>query len=300
MFFLAIDGGGTKTTCALADECRILGRAVSGPSNIVRVGEAEARASIHAAVRAACQQAGIAPNQIDSACLGAAGAGIESVRLALCRIVAELVPRSVAVMRDLDIALEAAFADGPGVVVIAGTGSVAYGRDSRGRTARAGGWGWAVSDEGSAHWIGRRAVTAALRAADQGREAATLRAIMDCWRLDTLADLITRANSVPPPNFAQLFPVVLSACRNGDVLARVILAEAAAELGELACLVISRLQLSPARVAICGGVFENAPEVRQAFAEAVSAASPGAQPDQETVDPLEGALLVARRSAGRT
>jgi glucosamine kinase len=300
MFFLAIDGGGTKTTCLVADDARVLGRAISGPSNIVRVGEAAARKSIHAAIQAACEQAGVTPQGIERVCVGAAGSGRETVRQAILGIVAELVPGHAQVVADMEIALEAGVCGGAGVVVIAGTGSVAYGRNPQGETARAGGWGWAVSDEGSAHWIGRRAVSAALRAADHGHEAALLRAIMNCWHIDTIAQFVETANSVPPPDFAQLFPEVVSACRQGDVLARVILADAASELAELAGIVIGRLwpTEAPVRVVLCGGVFQHSAEVRLTFSDALRTARSSVCPDEGTVDPLDGALWLVRKCAG--
>src|SRR3984957_9949142 len=164
--YLGVDGGGTKTTCAVGDDTHLLATASAGPSNIVRVGEARARESLHQSVRQACATAGITPAQIAHTCVGGCGAPRPELAAIVRHILSELVPPPIDVVGDIQIALEAAFDTGPGVIVIAGTGSIAYGRNHAGRTARAGGWGFAIGDEGSAHWIGRAAVSAVLRAAD--------------------------------------------------------------------------------------------------------------------------------------
>ena len=166
LYFLGIDGGGTKTTCAVGDESQLLAAATAGPSNIVRVGEGKARESLQQCVRQACVAAGIVPEEVSRTCVGGAGAARPELAEIVRRSLAEILPTPVDVVGDMQIALEAAFNTGPGVVVNAGTGSFAYGRNGQGRTARAGGWGFAIGDEGSAHWIGRAAVSAVLRAAD--------------------------------------------------------------------------------------------------------------------------------------
>src|SRR5580693_7738002 len=171
-YVLGIDGGGTKTLCAVGDESKLLATATAGPSNVLRVGEAQARESLHQSVRQACAAAGITPAQVTNTCVGAAGAARPQVAETVRRILAEILPSTKApstinVVGDMQIGLEAAFGAGPGVLVIAGTGSIAYGRDAHGNTARAGGWGFAISDEGSAHWIGRAAAAALVRDMDR-------------------------------------------------------------------------------------------------------------------------------------
>src|SRR5512138_830632 len=146
-YFLGIDGGGTKTTCLAGDESRVLGSATAGGCSIVRLGEEAARRNLQAAIQQAGEQARISPLQITSVCLGAAGVSATGAREKLAAIIRELVPGRVAVVGDMDIALQAAFSDGPGVIVIAGTGSIACGRNQDGKTARVGGWGYAISDE---------------------------------------------------------------------------------------------------------------------------------------------------------
>src|ERR1019366_6521277 len=218
--------------------------------NITRVGEARARESLHQAIREACAAAKVDPQQVQRACIGAAGAGREEIASMVRKIVAEIIPGEIDVAGDMQIALAAAFGEGPGVVVIAGTGSIAYGRDAQGRTARAGGWGFAISDEGSAHWIGRAAVSSLLRGIDQSvyqgtdhqaaAEALPLfRALKAAWNLHSLDEFVRAANS--NPDFAALFPAILATADGGDALAQRVLAQAGGELAQLAEIVVRRL-----------------------------------------------------------
>src|SRR5215470_63767 len=211
MFFLGIDGGGTKTRCILGDETSVLSTATAGGSNIVRLGEAQAREAIHSAARQACNSANISPSQISRICIGAAGAARPEIAARLQAILADFTPAAVEVVGDMVIALEAAFGPGPGVITIAGTGSIAWGRDATGRTARAGGWGFAISDEGSGHWIGRRTVSAILHARDEDQPTVLAAMALREWNLATLDDLVQKANSLPSPDFPRLFPLVLEA-----------------------------------------------------------------------------------------
>ena len=165
--FLGIDGGGSKTSCLIGDETSILGSGSAAGSNVVRVGETQAREALSTAIRQACAVAQVTPSQIQRVCVGLAGAARPEVRDRVFAIISELIPGEVEVVGDIVITLQAAFGTGPGVIVIAGTGSIAYGRNTEGQTARAGGWGFAISDEGSGHWIGRTLVAAAIRASDE-------------------------------------------------------------------------------------------------------------------------------------
>jgi glucosamine kinase len=313
-FYLGIDSGGSKTTCAVGDEQSLLATATAGPSNVVRVGEARARKSLHQAVRQACAAAGITPPQVAHTCIGAAGAVRPEILSIVRMTLAEVVPAAIDVVGDMEIALNAAFDDGPGVIVIAGTGSIAYGRDRGGNIARAGGWGFAVSDEGSAHWIGRTAITAVLRERDSvGTEAESSRelpflltALLKAWGVVSFDDFLRVANSAPPPDFAALFPALVAAVQENDEVARRILSQAGRELASLAAIVIQRLQSkagslnTPVRLAIAGGVFRHAPVVREVFYNELRQLHLPVELNPQIVEPVEGALRLARRAANRT
>jgi len=300
-YYLGIDGGGTKTTCAVGDQTSLLASATAGPSNVVRVGETVARASLQQSVRQACAAAGIVPEQVSYACVGGSGAGRPELASAVRGFLAEILSTPIAVVGDMEIALEAAFDRGPGVIVIAGTGSIAYGRDRQGRTLRAGGWGFAIGDEGSAHWIGRVAVNAVLRASDRGDRSGDCELAASLgkeWKATSLLDLARAANAVPPPNFAALFPGVAA---SQDPLAQDVLRRAGRELAEIAAVVIGRLfakdPLDPVPVAMTGGVFRHSEIVREIFYNELRRLDPRAQVNPRVTDPVEGALRLARQAA---
>ena len=299
-YFLGIDGGGSKTVCVIGDDKSILATGEAGPSNIVRVGGAQAREAITAAIKQACAGAHIEPSQIVRTCIGIAGGARPGTAQTVRRIVSEIVSGDLEVVGDMIIALEAAFGNGPGVVVVAGTGSIACGRNAAGQTARAGGWGFVVSDEGSAYWIGRAAVSAVMRSYDQAQRPALLTQLMTAWHIETPEQLIMAANASPAPNFAALFPVVLSAADSADPLANELLAQAGAELAKLAAIVITRLFSGGegVPVAMAGGVFRNAAIVRQVFYNSLRLTYPSIKASETVVDPVKGALELARKGAG--
>jgi glucosamine kinase len=296
-YFLGIDGGGTKTTCAVGDESHVLATATAGPSNIVRVGEDQTRESLTQAVLQSCAAAGISPEQVSYTCVGGAGAARPELAAIVRHLLAEILPNPVDVVGDMEIALAAAFDTGPGVIVIAGTGSIAYGRDASGATARAGGWGFAIGDEGSAHWVGRATVNAILRASDEGSQPSALAlALLGSWKVNSNLDLARIANSVPPPDFASLFPVVAT---SQDEVAQQIMTKGGRELARIAALVMRRLfptsDLIP--VATTGGVFRHSLTVRESFYNEIAQLDRRATVMQQLIEPVEGALRMARRAA---
>jgi N-acetylglucosamine kinase-like BadF-type ATPase len=298
--YLGIDGGGTQTTCAVGDDLHVLATSVAGGSNMVRVGEPEARANLREAITKACAAAGVSPAAVEATVIGIAGASVPPVTDAVVAMIGDLVPGEIEVVGDMVIAMEAAFPGLPGVVVISGTGSVAFGRNHREETGRAGGWGPAISDEGSGYWIGRAAVSAVLRAQDAAASTTLLQGILDRWRLNSLQELVQKANA--SPGFAELFPAVESAATGGDPVAQQILAAAGGELATLAGIVIGRLWPAEHAVAVAigGGVFAHSPLVRGAFGKELRAERPGASVNLKIIEPVAGALWMARRMTAST
>lgn len=300
--FLGIDGGGTKTICAVSDGSTLLGTGTGGGSNVVRLGELQARESLHSAILEACKAAGVNGSGVERTCIGVAGATVPQVCDAVRRFISEVVPGEVSVVGDNEVALEAAFSGAPGVIVASGTGSIAYGLNEQGKTARAGGLGFAISDEGSGHWIGRAAVAAAIRAFDREQETQLHCYINDAFQVDTREQVIKVANATPPPDFARLFPFVVQAAEEGDAVAAEVLARAGEELAELAAIVIGKLWSgdTAVRVGMVGGVFQNSASVRQSFRDAIMAKYPKVELNMSVADPVAGALSLARKGVPHT
>jgi N-acetylglucosamine kinase-like BadF-type ATPase len=311
-YYLGIDGGGSKTICAIGDDIMQMATAVAGPSNITRVGEVRARESLHQVIRQASAAAKIDPQQIHRACIGVAGAGREEVASAVRKIVAEVIQGETKVVGDMEIALHAAVGAGPGVIVIGGTGSIAYGRNAQERTARAGGWGFAISDEGSAYWIGRASVAGLLREIDQaigdGNEAQAradslplFRHIQAAWNIHSFDEFVRTANS--NPDFAALFPSILTAANAGDGGAVRVLSQAGEELAQLAAIVARQLfvedstNVSAIPLGMVGGVFGHSQIVRESFRNAIRRIDPRAEVTPQVVEPVAGALQMARKPA---
>jgi glucosamine kinase len=306
--YLGIDGGGSKSSCLIGDETSVLGAGTGGPSNVVRVGEAQARESLTTAIYQACRVANLEPSQIGSVCVGLAGAARPEISELVTDIIAEVLsgkikPAQIKVVGDMVIALEAAFGSGPGVIVIAGTGSIAYARNAEGQTARAGGWGFAISDEGSGHWIGRTAVAAAIGARDEdpGQNVPLIDILLKSWRLETIEQLVPAANATPPPDFAALFPSVLMLADSGDCIARDVMSQAGAHLATLVETLLRRSFPSSEAVpvAMSGGVFASSALVRQVFYNTLSSTHPNAVLTPGVIEPVRGALALARQSVAK-
>lgn len=300
--FLGIDGGGSKTVCVLADRESVLASATAEGSNIVRVGEARARRSLAKAIQEACAQAGARASEVCRTCVGVAGAADARVAADVGSMIRAMVGGEIEVVGDMAIALQAAFGEAPGVIVVAGTGSIAYGRNANGLTARAGGWGYEVSDEGSAHWIGRAAVSAVLRAHDEDIGTALQLAVFEQWQIGGIPELVRKANQAA--DFAALFPAVLQASFAGDGVARALLQAAGAELSRLAAVVLRKLgtrdaPLDGLRVALAGGVLEHAQLTRESFMARLRAECPKVKLREGIVQPVMGAVELARRASAR-
>jgi N-acetylglucosamine kinase-like BadF-type ATPase len=307
-FFLGIDGGGSKTRCVVGDENSLLGSGSSSGCNVLRVGEACAQSSLEAAIHEACVQAGVSPREVARTCAGVAGGARREIAGVLRHLLAGIVGGEIEITGDMEIAFEDAFGTRPGVIVISGTGSIAYGRNVRGETARAGGWGHAISDEGSGHWIGLAAIRAAMRAHDRGESSALLKDLMDALGVSTVEELVVRVNANPPPDFAALFPVVLStalasrvlsAADAGDLIAKEVLDYAGHELAKLGEAVIRRLFAGAVEVWVAthGGVLASSAQVKRSLVEHLRAMDPRTQLLDREIDPAQGALVRARRKS---
>jgi len=256
---IGVDVGGTKTAAAVARGDAPLARA-DGPGAALRPGRAlQSAATIAEVVRRGL--ASIGETRGDVLVVGAAGAGRRPERDELARALrSEALAEQVVVTTDIEIALVAAFGDGPGIVVSAGTGSIAVGRDAAGTLHRMSGYGWQMGDEGSGYAVGRAALGAVSRARD-GRSPATplQQRLLAATRSSDFDDLVRWAATASPAEVAALAPSVLEVAAGGDLVARGIADYAARELSQLAILLLPLLSAAgagPVRVALAGGLLE--------------------------------------------
>ncbi len=298
--YLGIDAGGTKTDCAVSNGAELLGQATGASCKLARVGREKAKENLQAVIRQACEVARVRIADVQHVCIGMAGASLaEAVHWAQ-QTIRELTPdATIYVAGDHVIAHRAAFGTSHGVLVISGTGSIAFGRNQKGETARAGGWGPNVSDEGSAFWVGREAVVEALHAFDFGKNNGLLTTIAGAWNVAP-EDVVRLANS-SEPRFPELAGPVVKAAEQGDAVARAIAERAGKALASLASAVIRRLwpEEGIVPVALSGGVLQGSALVRQAFKDEMKILQPQAAVSFAYVHPVLGALEIAAQRGVR-
>lgn len=298
--FLAIDAGGTKTDYVLADEHRELARARSGSIKRMRVDAPTATAHLEEALDELKAKSGRSLQEVERTCIGTAG---ETVPLVVDWMRAALpshVAGELVIVGDVEIALDAAFFGGPGVLVLAGTGSNVAGRRADGTLLGAGGWGPALADQGSGNRIGFTGLRTAFLAKDEGRTTTLLQEAMRFWQLNEEHELVAFANSVPSPDFSKLARMVHRCALDGDAVAAEVLQREGQDLGYLVRLVTRRIVQtadpgSPVpSMAFAGSIMENVPAVREALIKDVQSEFPGMPALDGVVDPVQGALWRAR------
>lgn len=261
--FLGVDGGQSSTTALIGDETgRVLGAGRGSECN--HVGAAEGRAkfirAISSCLSIACRQASLDPAKVrfESACLGFSGGPADKEAILPEILAAD----RMTVTHDALIALAGATAGEPGIIAISGTGSIAFGRNAAGRSARAGGWGYIFGDEGGGFDLTRQALRAALRFEEGwGPPTALHRMLLDAFGGKDVSDLLHRfyTTEFPRPQIAGFSRLVDEAARQGDVIARDLLNNAGQQLASITSAVRGLLFApgEPARVACIGGVFRS-------------------------------------------
>ena len=299
-YFLAIDAGGTKTDYLLADESREMARARSGTVKRMRTDAGTAVANLEDGLRRLVESSGVALTDVAQTCVGTAGNTVPLVTDFLREALGSRVHGDLLLLGDVEIALDAAFPGAAGVLVLAGTGSNVAGRGADGVVMTAGGWGPALSDQGSGHRIGQQALRAIARAHDEGTQTVLSEAVFAFWQLETFQDLVDYANRLPAPDSSTLAEVVFGCAQRGDALAAGILREAGEELADVVRVLTRRLRASAGpvgfepRLAFAGSIMERCQPVREALVRSVRSEFPEAQVQPGVVDPVQGALWRAR------
>ncbi|QDT76959.1 Glucosamine kinase GspK [Gimesia maris] len=301
---LGIDGGGSATRAALAVvaesfEFHIVGRGMAGASNFNSCGWEAATEQVQRAIQSAFESAGTEAHQVAAICLGMSGAGRTAEQQAWLRWAEEShIAEQARVVTDAETVLAAGTPEGAGVALIAGTGSLAFGKNAAGENARAGGWGYLLGDEGSGYQIALAAMQGIARAVDgRGPETRLQAAFQDALNLNDPRELIgylyhtDRERS----DIAGLSRLVFTAAEQGDVVACEVLRQAIQELTELVNAVVTRLHFSRGdyALALTGGILLHQRDFRVSFMECLRAQSL----EPATIECVDDASLGAVRLA---
>ncbi len=299
-FYLAVDVGGTKTEYVLGDETQELARVRGGTIKRMRTDANTASQNLDKALAELTTLTGVSMKSITRSCVGAAGVTVALVTDWIREAFAERVGGSLILVGDVEIALDAAFFGGPGVLVMAGTGSNVAGRTIDGHLTTAGGWGPALADQGSGNRIGHQSLRETFLAIDEERTTTLLPAILDLWELPGIEPLIGYANQIPAPDFSLLAPLVVSCAAAGDAVAQNVLRREAEDLAHLARLVIERVRRNDDRpgwlpdLAFTGSILEHVAPIRDGIVDALRRDLPSLEVLPGIVDPILGALWRAR------
>jgi glucosamine kinase len=301
---VGMDGGGSKTRVVVADDAGTQLAEVFAPGSAVRPGQVEHSADVITAAfhdaLASCEMTHVVPKVL---CVGVAGVGREPERQALWQaLTSRELAEEVVIHTDISVALDDAFGEGPGVLLVSGTGSVAYGRGPSGQVARCGGWGPVFGDEGSGQWVGRRALSVVTASVD-GREPETalIGAVLTAAQVNEPQDLIAWAAEASPAQLASLAPVVSSVADAGDLRATAIISLAVEEL-VVHVRTLSRQLFGDERaatpVAFTGGMLTKGTTLRKRLEHRLKSAVPGAQINTVEVNAARGAVRSALRYVG--
>jgi N-acetylglucosamine kinase len=301
MHVLGIDVGGTKTVCLLADEeGTIVARARESGANLQGVGELGLEKVLHGVMEAALAGQSVTPAAI---CLGIAGVDRAEDQHVVRGIMDRIgYKATILIVNDALIALQAGIGDAAGIVIVSGTGSIAYGRNVRGEAARAGGWGHVLGDEGSGYWIGRMALRAVVRRADgRGRETSLTPRLLGHFGLTQPAELIHRVyhEALAPSSIAALARYVQRARDEGDPVATGILDQAAEELVTAAAAVMKRLEMDRESFSfvLAGGMFHAVPWLRDQLMMLLPLVATHSRTIRLEDDPAVGAVQLALAAA---
>jgi len=263
-YFIGIDGGGTKTKGLLADESgNVIASAAAGPSNPNAVKEKDLASVFYDIFSSMEQQQKGFEKHTVSLYAGISGAGNKENEKVLRGILKKLFPEKTAIKIEADAvnALYAGTYGEPGIVQISGTGSITYGKNSRGTVQRVGGWGYLFGDEGSGYDIGRRAVTAALKAFDgRGPETVLLQMLYAHFQVDNPQDLIRRVYTSPSPKkeISPLSQIVFHAYKQNDSTAKMIVNQTADELALNITALYKKIFTASEKttIVLSGGIFQ--------------------------------------------
>lgn len=296
-YVLGIDAGGTKTACVLADATgEILSQSRGDGANLQAAGELSVEKTLHHVMDAAIGERALVPAAI---CLGMAGVDREGDATVVGAIMRRIGYKAqVLITNDALVALVAGAGLGPGVVIIAGTGSIAYGKNADDDAARAGGWGYVLGDEGSGYWLGRLALRAVVRENDgRGRPTSLTPRILAHFGVTKPQELIYEIyhQQIKPSGIAAVARYVQEARDEGDPIAVALLENGARELLAAAGSVVQRLRMHADAFpfVLAGGIFQAVPWLADALSHRLPQLAPHATVTRLQREPALGAVTLA-------
>ena len=302
--FLGVDAGGTKAVFALGDAAHELARVQVGTIKRMKANAETTEANLVEALAELQRATGVDSRSITRCCIGTAGETVPLVVKWLEEAFARHVGGELVIVGDVEIALDSAFFGERGVLVLAGTGSNVAGRAATGKIVRAGGWGPALADQGSGHFLGIEGLRRAFLARDQRRPTRLLEDAQAFWKLTTLGDLVEYANANPAPDYSTLARLVVTAAEQGDSVAQEVVRQGGYDLAELASIVIEHIRSlegdAPESfvvpdVAVAGSILEHVAPLREALAARLQEIYAGIKVLPTPADPPAGALWKARQ-----
>jgi len=302
-YIIGVDGGGTKTIAVIADIYgNILGLGISEGSNYHTVGLENAIKAIENSLKKAILQAQLYTNKIKYACFGLAGSGRQTdYNILFSALKGLMSSENFLLKHDAQIALAGATICQTGIIVIAGTGTMAFGIEQSGREERSSGWGYLIGDEGSAYYIGHQALSSACKAFDgRGKYTLLLGGIMNYLGLNDFTDIIKKIykEKISTQDIASIAQIVSQYAKIGDEIAIEILKDSAFELALSAISVIKKLDIGNDNplIAVSGSVFNAGDLILKDFEKFIKSSYPSAKIIRPYFKPVVGALLLSYKS----
>ena len=298
---IGVDGGGTHTRAQLANaRGEMLGSGEAGIANPHANGYPAAQQEILTAIQLAFDHARIEKQMVTAACLGIGGVDRADERARLTEWAQTTIAPRVQVMNDGEIVLAAGSAENWGIALIAGTGSIAWGKTRDGHMARAGGWGYLIGDEGSGFDLAREALRAATHFADgRGEPTQLLDVILAHWGLRSVAEIVPQVyrSGLKPADIAKIAPLVIQTAAQGDRVAQSLIVRAVVALADTVDAVARQLDFGDEKIplALTGGLVLNAETLRAGLLRELENRGDRYSPVAVVRDPVMGAVRIAMK-----
>lgn len=299
-YYIGIDGGGSKTIFAISGEDgKILGTVKKGSAFYKQIGEEGVIELLKNGVKEVCAFAEGDATKIASVCFGMPAWGESPVNDKVIeeKILSTFSEWNIHIVNDCEVGWAGSLLAEPGINIVAGTGSIAFGKNEAGETARCGGWSEWFSDEGSGYWLGMKCVQLFSRQSDgRDRRGPLYEIVKDALKLSDdmeIVDLFEREYLHKRDNIASLQKLLLQAANGGDVYAMEAYAQAAKELYDIVCGVKRKIFADKDCMVSCsGGIFKTGDVIRKPFVKLLEAN--GMELTESKAEPYVGAVLLAK------